>query len=54
MFSHLKNKITITFHSSDILLYFRKPLILLIIFERKICVIAGTRTTDLQFSALAP
>ena len=23
-------------------------------FERKICVIAGTRTTDLQFSLLAP
>ena len=26
----------------------------MIIFERKICVIAGTRTTDLQFSVLAP
>ena len=26
----------------------------MIIFERKICVIAGTRTTDLQFSILAP
>ena len=23
-------------------------------FERKICVIAGTQTTDLQFSVLAP
>ena len=27
---------------------------LMIIFERKICVIAGTRTTDLRFSVLAP
>ena len=26
----------------------------MIIFERKACVIAGTRTTDLQFSVLAP
>ena len=29
-------------------------LILMIIFERKICDIAGTRTTDLQFSVLTP
>ena len=28
--------------------------IIIIVFERKICVIAGTRTTDLQFSVLAP
>ena len=28
--------------------------IMMLIFERKICVIAGTQTTDLQISVLAP
>ena len=28
--------------------------VVMVIFQRKICVIAGIRTTDLQFSVLAP